>query len=126
MGGASGLGSPGAGGGSRQASKGATPHGSPRPAPSSPAKPGSPTSSDGCRCDATERRFVVKGDWLDLDKRVQLRLRICEPSGAVLCGWGWEESAGAAACTLAGSSTTMCQCVDTLSVAGLQVPSTNY
>jgi hypothetical protein len=78
---ASGLASPGAAPGSRQASKGATPQGSPRQAPSSPAKPGSPTSSDGCRCDATERRFIVKGDWLDLDKRVQLRLRICEPSG---------------------------------------------
>lgn len=79
---ASGMASPGAAAGSQQASKGGTPQGSPRPAPSSPVKPGSPTSSDGCRCDATERRFVVKGDWLDLDKRVQLRLRICEPSGA--------------------------------------------
>ena len=83
---ASGLASPAAATGSRQASQGGTPQGSPRLAPSSPAKPGSPTSSDGCRCDATERRFVVKGDWLDLDKRVQLRLRICEPSGALL-GW---------------------------------------
>ena len=41
----------------------------------------SPTSSDGCRCDATERRFLVKGSWMDGDKRIQLRLRICEPTG---------------------------------------------
>lgn len=69
--------------GSRQASTQATPLGSPPGGPSSPAKPpGSPAaSSDGCRCDATERRFSVKGDWLEVDKRVQLRLRICEPSG---------------------------------------------
>lgn len=67
--------------GSRQASKQPTPFDSPRLAPSSPVKPGSPASSDGCRCDATERRFSVKGDWLEDDSRVQLRLRICEPCG---------------------------------------------
>lgn len=66
---------------SRQASKQASPGGSPGAA--SPTKPGSPTSSDsdGCRCESTERRFFVKGDWLDGDKRIQLRLRICEPTG---------------------------------------------
>lgn len=63
--------------GSRQASA----RGSPQPATSSPAKPSSPTSSDGCRCDATERRFSVKGNWLHGDKRIQLRLRIAEPTG---------------------------------------------
>lgn len=62
-------------------SRQASPHGSPQPACASPAKPSSPTSSDGCRCDATERRFAVKGNWLDGDKRIQLRLRICEPTG---------------------------------------------
>ena len=78
-GGGGGAGSPGEG--SRQASRQASPLGSPQLPPASPGKPGSPTSSDGCRCDATERRFLVKGSWMDGDKRIQLRLRICEPTG---------------------------------------------
>jgi hypothetical protein len=79
-GGSSGAASPTGAPRSHQASRRGSPRGD-----ASPPKPGSPSGSEGCRCDATERRFTVRGDWLEVGKRVQLRLRICEPTGEPAC-----------------------------------------
>lgn len=60
---------------------GSKPPSPPTLSPRGSPKATSPTGSEGTRCEATNRRFVVVGKYLAERDKFNLRLRICEPGG---------------------------------------------